>query len=109
MSLLTMTKIAMKSLFSKPATRLYPFEKRENFAAARGKITIDIAGCIYCGICKTKCPTQAIEVDRENKKWTIDRLRCITCNYCVDVCPKKCLKMDNQYSATTTTKEKESF
>jgi len=40
MSILGMTKVAIKSLFSKPVTRLYPFQKRENFAAYRGKITI---------------------------------------------------------------------
>jgi len=109
MSLFSLTKTVLKSLFSKPATRLYPFEQRELIKNSRGKIVIKIENCVYCGLCRNKCPTAAITVEREAKKWGIDRLRCITCNLCVEICPKKCLSMDKQFSKPTNTKDKEFF
>lgn len=107
MSLFSMSKIVLKNLFSRPATRMYPFAERKLIKNSRGKIMIKIEDCVYCGLCRNKCPTAAISVEREAKKWGIDRLRCITCNYCVDVCPKKCLRMESEHSKPTVTKDKE--
>jgi ech hydrogenase subunit F len=105
MYFIDMAKIVLKSVFSKPATRLYPFEKKEYPKNYRGHISIDEKSCIFCGLCERKCPTSAIKVDNKSKVWEIDRLRCITCLSCVEVCPKKCLSMINQYSSSTTTKD----
>jgi len=94
-----MSWIVIKALFSRPATVRYPFVKRQYCRGARGRIDIDIAKCIFCGICQKNCPAGGIEVDRTLKQWAINRMRCITCGACVEVCPKKCLVMVNQYSA----------
>lgn len=99
----------MRSLVAKPATSMYPVNKREYYGNTRGRIGITIENCIYCGICSKKCPTGAIKVDRSEKVWEIDRLKCIACNYCVESCPKKCLAMENQYSSPTTIKEMEVY
>ena len=104
-----MTKTVMKSLFRKPATVAYPFAPRVYDAKTRGSIEIDIAACIFCGICSKKCPTEALAVSKSDKAWEIDRLRCIACGYCVDVCPKKCLKMNNTYTPPSRGKKKETF
>jgi formate hydrogenlyase subunit 6/NADH:ubiquinone oxidoreductase subunit I len=88
----------IKNLLNKPATRLYPFEKREPFEATRGHIDMDPNVCIYCGICAKRCPTNAISVTKEPKDWTVDPYQCIVCNYCVEVCPKKCITMHRQYT-----------
>ncbi len=98
MKFFVITKTLLKSLFSKPATVKYPFGPREYFKGTRGKITVQIDQCIFCGICQRKCPTHALSVDKAVKKWTIRRGQCIVCGACVEVCPKKCLTMDNQYS-----------
>jgi formate hydrogenlyase subunit 6/NADH:ubiquinone oxidoreductase subunit I len=94
----------LQSVVSRPATRLYPFEKRPFFNKTRGSISIDIDKCIFCSICQKKCPTDAIVVTKASKDWEIDRLRCIACSACVEACPKKCLAMENQYSAAVVKK-----
>lgn len=109
MSFFSFTKTILKSLFSKPATLMYPFVPRKFYQNTRGSIVIKIEDCIYCGICQRKCPTSAIGVNKVEKTWEIDRLGCVACNFCVEVCPKKCLAMNNQYSAAAINKNKEIF
>jgi len=98
MTLLPMSRIALRNLFSKPATRRYPFVVREPFAATRGRIVIDYPACIHCLACAKRCPADAIVVDREAKTWAIDRFACVICGACVRACPKKCLAITNERS-----------
>lgn len=102
-------KIILKSLFSKPATAMYPARKRECYANTRGSIDNRIESCIFCGICVKKCPTKALEVVKGEKQWSIDRFRCISCGACVDVCPKKCLDMNGAYTQPATKKSIDRF
>jgi ferredoxin len=44
--------------------------------------------CINCGICKKKCPTNAI---KNNKTFQILDNLCIGCSICYKVCPIKCI------------------
>jgi ech hydrogenase subunit F len=107
MSFFVMAKTVLKSLFSRPVTRKHPFEKRECPPQTRGRLSIEIKKCIFCGLCQKKCPTAALAVNREEKAWTINRLRCISCGYCVDVCPKKCLSLLCSYPDLMLTKSEE--
>ncbi|MBF0312507.1 MAG: 4Fe-4S dicluster domain-containing protein [Oligoflexia bacterium] len=100
-----MFKNLLSSLFKKPYTVRYPFEKKELPRIHRGHIKIDINACIFCGICQKRCPTYALKVSKADKLWSIDRLSCITCNLCIDVCPKKCLSSGVEWSASTSNKE----
>ena len=109
MSLFSMSKLLIKSLFRGPSTGKYPNEPKVNYSKTRGKIDIEISECIFCGMCQRRCPANAIEVDREQTKWTIDRFRCVQCGYCVEVCPKKCLSMNTQYAAPASEKSKDVF
>lgn len=106
MSFFPMAGTAIKNLFSKPATRLYPFVKREPFAGTRGDISIDYPQCIHCGMCMRRCPAQAITVSREKKEWKIDHLSCVICGNCVLVCPKKCLFLDPHATASVPAAKK---
>ena len=109
MSHLNMSKIVLRSVFKKPATVLYPFEKKETVPLTRGHIQINIEACSMCTLCQKKCPTGAITVLRNEKIWQIDRLKCITCNACVESCPKKCLSMEPMYSPSVTVKSVETY
>lgn len=99
-----------KNLSQKPATRKYPFEKREPFKESRGKVKgIAVDSCIFCGICAKKCPSDAIVVDRNLKSWEIDPFKCVICGVCAEVCPKKCILMDEHYTQPAIGKEKVIF
>ncbi|SHI17754.1 Formate hydrogenlyase subunit 6/NADH:ubiquinone oxidoreductase subunit (chain I) [Sporobacter termitidis DSM 10068] len=109
MSFMNASKVMLRSLFSKPATAMYPVKKREPYAATRGSIENRIQECIFCGICSKKCPTGAIAVSRDGKSWEIDRFKCIACGACVGACPKKCLDMKNNYAPPATKKSTDRF
>ena len=109
MATLDMIKVVMGWAFSKPATRLYPFVKREPFVGTRGAVAIEIQKCSMCTLCQKKCPTAAIVVKRQEKIWEIDRLRCISCGACVDACPKDCLSLVTSYSPSVTVRGIDSF
>lgn len=98
MTILPMSRIALRNLFTKPATRRYPYVVREPFAASRGRLVIDYPACIHCLACAKRCPANAIAVDREAKTWSLDRFACVICGACVRVCPKKCLSISNERS-----------
>jgi len=99
MAFFEMTKTAIKTLFSRPVTILYPAQPAKKTPLSRGHVVNDGSRCISCGICMKKCPSQAILLEKEAKTWQIDRFRCVVCNSCVDTCPPKCLSMDTQYTA----------
>jgi formate hydrogenlyase subunit 6/NADH:ubiquinone oxidoreductase subunit I len=102
MSLFQMTKTVLRSLFTRPATLMYPAKPAKKTSATRGHVEINPDGCITCRSCQRKCPTQAICVEVKEKTWQIDQMRCVVCAVCVDVCPTKCLRMDNQYRPAMT-------
>ena len=95
MAFFSISKLVAKSAVSKPATRLYPFEKREIFPHTRGRIEINIDSCVFCNLCAKKCPTGAIVCNRKDKSWAIDHTKCILCGNCVGPCPKGSLIQRN--------------
>lgn len=92
-----MLKPILKNAFGKPATRMYPFEKREAFENARGQLEIDVDNCIFCGICQRKCPSTCLKVDKASSKWELDPYNCVICGVCVEACPKKCLYLNKSH------------
>ena len=109
MAYFTMSKLALKWAFRKPATSRYPFEPRQMTPGSRGQLTFAKETCVYCNICAKKCPTGALLVNRTRKEWAIDRLMCITCGYCVEACPKKSLGLDPGHGNPAVTKDREIF
>ena len=100
-----LAKMTLGSLFKKPATVRYPYEKRDIpglFPHMRGHVVNDVENCIMCGMCARVCPADAITVDRKAGDWTIDPYRCIQCSSCVHECPKHCLSMDVFNTEPTT-------
>lgn len=102
--LMDFAPIALKNLFSKPATKNYPAAPIEFPERSRGHIVNNFDDCILCGICQKKCPSSAITVDRVNKTWSIDRMGCVQCANCVNGCPKHCLDIQPGYTEPDYTK-----
>jgi ech hydrogenase subunit F len=99
MGFFEMAKTVLQNLFGKPATRRYPVQPARVSPITRGHVVVEPSECISCGLCMRRCPSQAIQVEKEEKTWEIDRLRCIACNACVEACPAKCLTMEQEYIA----------
>lgn len=104
-----MTTLALKWAVRKPATHPYPFAPRQVIPLSRGALTFDVASCSFCTVCRKKCPTEAIGVNRNQRKWAIDRLRCISCGACVEACPKKALSLSTAHGVPAVTKDHEIY
>ena len=109
MGFFEMTKTALRTVLSRPATILYPAQAAKRTPLTGGHIVFDGSRCISCSICQRKCPAQAIVLNKEAKSWQIDRFRCVMCSSCVDTCPSKCLSMDPVYTAPASAKDVEVF
>ncbi len=99
-------KRVAKTMFSKPATEMYPQQKpclQENY---RGKPIFDFSACISCGLCSRECPAKAIEmVPSGNKKYPqLNLAQCIFCYHCAEVCPKKAIYNSCEFELATTDK-----
>ena len=94
-----MLPTVISNLFSKPATRNYPFFVRDNFEKTRGELVNDIERCIFCGSCSRKCPSQCLTVSKEGTvgTWKLEFFACIGCGVCVDSCPVSCLSQKTSH------------
>lgn len=77
---------AIKNISMGMATRS---TKQQMHGDVKPKINLD--KCVGCGICKTYCPTGAIEIIKG--KATFDYDKCIGCADCITVCPEHALKI----------------
>lgn len=93
MSAFSFLNITFPSIFKKPETHLYPFEKAKPVSGLKGQIEICEADCILCGKCSKSCPCDAITVDKTAHTWSINHYMCVTCRSCIRSCPKTCLEM----------------
>ena len=84
---------AVRNLFSRPVTRRYPAEVRARPPGARGRVSMDISACVFCGLCARRCPCEAIVVSKTEKTVAFEHLRCISCGSCVDACNKDSLAL----------------
>ena len=91
----------VRSLFKKPVTEKYPFERRAAPDRLRGQLTWNPAKCTGCCLCNKDCPSDAIELitlDKKAKRFVlryhIDR--CTFCAQCVQNCRFECLSMSNE-------------
>jgi ech hydrogenase subunit F len=95
----------LRNLFSTPATRLYPYRKRESFAGARGCISFDPHKCDLCNDCGRVCPGKAIIVDAQRKRIEYYPFNCIYCGTCVDTCLQHAITQDKQYAPPMAEKQ----
>lgn len=72
-----------------PTSALTPLTPAEKRATVIGTANVDPAKCIGCGLCATRCPKQAITMERTGGKRTaaVNRSACIGCGSCQYICP----------------------
>jgi len=95
-----MIDFVLRSLFKKPATVNYPFEKMEMPKSFRGKLSFDAEKCIGCMLCMKDCPADAIKIIKVGEKKfeaEIDLGKCVYCAQCVDSCPRKALQITPEF------------
>jgi formate hydrogenlyase subunit 6/NADH:ubiquinone oxidoreductase subunit I len=90
-----------RSLFKRPVTELYPFERRPAPERLRGQLMFDAAKCTGCKICVRDCPAAAIEiaiVDKATKRFVMKFRadRCTYCAQCVVSCNFDSLSMSHE-------------
>jgi formate hydrogenlyase subunit 6/NADH:ubiquinone oxidoreductase subunit I len=101
MKLGAMLKDTWRSLFRRPVTEYYPFERREAPPRLRGQLHWKPGECTGCCLCSKDCPSEAIEVitlDKKAKRFVVryHADRCTYCAQCVQNCRFGCLSMSNK-------------
>lgn len=90
----------IRSLFQKPATQLYPFEREDTPDRLRGKLRWNPENCTGCCLCVKDCPSDAIEIitlDKKAKKFVMryHADRCTFCAQCVQNCRFNCISLSS--------------
>ena len=99
-----MLSSVVKNLFSRPATRPFPVRVRQPAVGYRGAVEFEEDVCIYCGACATRCPANAICVDRVAMTLQFDPFKCVQCGACAEACKKGCVQLQLSYHPPVYTK-----
>ncbi len=103
--------VAVRQVFSKPATILYPKGEMQIADNYRGRLTYNPSNCIGCNLCSRFCPAGALKITnegtKENPKMRADLNvgHCIFCCQCVDSCPKKCISFSQEIDLSSLNKK----
>ncbi len=98
MTIGTMLGDILRSIFRRPATRLYPAERAAAPPRLRGQLQYEAQKCVGCALCCKECPADAIELitlDKKAKRFVLryDAGSCTYCGQCVVSCRFDCLAM----------------
>ncbi|MBG0765394.1 MAG: 4Fe-4S binding protein [Tissierellales bacterium] len=56
--------------------------------------TVNFSECIKCGTCERNCPTNVIEIKKDQEECVVfDFNYCKGCGICVNECPTNCMSM----------------
>jgi formate hydrogenlyase subunit 6/NADH:ubiquinone oxidoreductase subunit I len=92
----------LRSLFRRPATEKYPYERSAVPARLRGPLRWNPEKCTGCCLCAKDCPGDALELivlDKAQKRFVLRYHvdRCAFCAQCVQNCRFGCLEMPPEH------------
>ena len=115
----------LRSLFRRPATVLYPFERLDVPEGFRGRVAFDPSSCVGCKLCMRDCPSGAIRIahveggsflfafrppsagesrgveianlSKRKHKARLALSKCIYCSQCAESCVRKALATTKDY------------
>ncbi len=111
MKIATMFSDIWQSLWQRPVTQKYPFERTAVPERLRGKLHYNSEKCTGCALCNKDCPANAIEIitiDKKEKRFVMKYHadRCTYCAQCLESCRFSCLNLsDEEWELAATTKE----
>jgi len=98
----------IRSLFQKPVTVRYPFERVPAPKGLRGKPVCDYSLCTGCRMCSRDCPAAAIEMadmGQRTSRPVFHYDRCAFCGQCADTCPRKAISLTAEYELSAFSKD----
>lgn len=105
-------KLFAKTVFRRPVTIQYPYEKEWIPDNYRGRPGLRFDMCIGCGMCERMCPTSCIKMldvpDDDGKIVSRPQVfigRCAFCGYCAEYCPTNAMTVTPEYELAELYKE----
>ena len=105
---LAASKQAIKNLFSKPATVMFPAEHVPLPEGFRGTPVLIPENCTLCLKCERVCPTGAIMIEKIDKRkgyFTIDIGKCCYCQECENACNFDAIHLIDKWLTASDQKE----
>lgn len=57
---------------------------------------VDLNKCKKCGICISRCPVDAISINKDNGNIEVNLDKCLGCGVCARFCPSQCIKLQRK-------------
>ncbi len=77
-------------------TQDYPYKSIDS-SLFLGRTEINPAECNMCGECVSRCPSQAIVMDKTSNNIGINYDECVFCTLCEEICPTGAAKTTNRF------------
>src|SRR5437016_10677750 len=110
--------LTLRSMFQRPVTVNYPYEKGPLSPRFRGEHVLrrypnGEERCIACKLCEAICPALAITIESEPRedgsrrttRYDIDMVKCIYCGLCQEACPVDAIVEGPNLEFATETRE----
>lgn len=74
--------------------KIMPAIVEYNMQSPFAEIIIDAEKCTICGVCSSRCPTEALKLweDRDIAKVIFNYAKCIDCGLCELICPERAIE-----------------
>lgn len=94
-------KVLFKNVLEGPSTDPFPLGETFTPERLRGKCVVDPELCMGCGVCKSVCAANAIDItpkeDKSGYTITVWRNSCCLCASCRHYCPTGAMSISNDW------------